>query len=124
MDFMVRLPKSQGYDVVLVVVDRLSKYGHFIPIKHPYTTKSIAEIFVREVVRLYGIPVSILSDRDPTFLCVFWKELFKLQGTQLYMSMAYHPESDGQTEVINKILETYLRYFSSEQPKMWSSVLP
>lgn len=73
MDFTMRLPKSQGYDVVLVVVDRLSKYRHFIPTKHPYTAKSIAEVFVRVIVRIHWVLFSIVSDRDPTFLSLFWR---------------------------------------------------
>lgn len=124
MDFIVKLPKSRRYDVVLVGVDLLSKYGHFIPLKHPYTARTVVEIFVKEVVRLHGVLMSIVSDRDPLFRSLFWKELFKLQGTHLQMSMAYHPESDGQTKVLNKILEGYLRSFCSEQPKSWCSILP
>lgn len=92
LDFITGLPKSKGYEVVLVVVDRLSKYSHFILLKHPYTTKSIAEVFMKEVVRLHGIPSSLVSDRDPIFVSHFWLELFKLQGTKLKMSSAYHPE--------------------------------
>jgi len=76
MDFITRLPKSNGYDAILVVVDHLSKYAHFIPLKHPYSTKSVAEVFTREVIRLHGIPASIVSDQDPVFVSLFWKELF------------------------------------------------
>ena len=117
MDFIIGLPKSKGYEAIFVVVDRLSKYCHFIPLKHPYTARSLAEIFSKEVVKLHGIPMSIVSDRDPIFMSNFWRELFKAQGTQLKMSSSYHPESDDQTEVVNRCLETYLRCFISDQPE-------
>ena len=91
MDFIIGLPKSQGFEVILVVVDRLSKYAYFIMLKHPFTTKTMAKIFVKEVVRLHGIPRAIISDRDSLFLSNFCKELFWLQGTMLQMSSAYHP---------------------------------
>ena len=100
IDFITGLPKSRGFEAVLVVVDRLSKYSHFLLLKHPYTAKSVAELFVREVVRLHGIPMSIISDRDPIFVSHFWSELFKLQGTQLNMSSAYHLERYVPDEVI------------------------
>ncbi|KAK8921147.1 hypothetical protein KSP39_PZI020628 [Platanthera zijinensis] len=100
MDFITCFPRSQGYDCLLVVVVRLSKYRHFIPVKHPYTMSSVARIFVGEIVHLHGIPQSI--------------------GTKLRFNTAYHPQSNGQTEVLNRCVGTYLRCFATEQPRQWT----
>ena len=115
---------SNGFSIILVVVDRLSKYGYFITLKHPYSAKTIAEVFVKEVVRLYGMPRSIVSDRDPVFTSQFWSEYFRLQGSKLSMSSAYHPQTNGQTEVLNRYLETYLRCFAGSKQKQWLKWLP
>lgn len=121
---MEGLPCSQGYSVILVVVDRLSKYSHFSALAHPFTEAKVAQVFIANVFKLHGMPTSILSDRDPIFTSAFWKELFKLQGSTPQMSSSCHPQSDGQTEIVNKCLENYLRCFAQDRPKHWSSWLP
>jgi len=86
------LPKSQEFEVILVVVDRLTKYVHFVPISHPYTTVKVAALYMLYVFNLHGMPTSIGSDRDVTFTSLFWSELFRLQG--LAMATTYHPQTN------------------------------
>lgn len=124
MDFIEGLPKVAGKTVIFVVVDRFTKYGHFIPISHPYTAATVAQHFVQEVFRLHGMPESIISDRDPIFLSHFWEAFFTLQGTALHKSSSYHPQSDGQTENLNRTLEQYLRCVVGERPTSWLTALP
>ena len=91
MDFLEGLPLSKGKSVILVVVDRLSKYAHFLALSHPYTTFSVAQVFLDNIYKLHGLPASIVPDRDKIFVSHFWQKLFKLMGTKLKLSTSYHP---------------------------------
>jgi len=124
LDFIEGLPKSEGFSVIMVVVDRLTKFAHFIPVKHPYTAPAIAKIFLDNIVKLHGMPHSIVSDRDTIFVSTFWKELFKLYKVTLNLSTSYHPQTDGQTERVNQCLEMYLRCAVQDAPTTWKSWLP
>jgi hypothetical protein len=120
MDFIVGLSKSGNKSIIMVVVDCLSKYAHFCALEHPFIASIMAQIFMDHIFKLH----SIISHRDPTFTINFWQELFGIQGTQLHLITAYHPQNDGQTEVVNKCLETYLRCFASESQNQWAQWLP
>lgn len=119
MDFITGLPKVQGKDCIYVVVDRLTKFGHFFAISTGFTALQVADLFFKEVFRLHGAPRNIISDRDSKFMSLFWQELFKLCGTELTPSTSYHPQTDGQTEIVNKWLEGYLRNYVQGQQKAW-----
>ncbi|XP_047260185.1 uncharacterized protein LOC124893114 [Capsicum annuum] len=124
LDFVEVLPKFKENKVILVLVDRLGKYGHFLPLAYPYTAQSVAQCFPANIFKLHGMPNILTSDRDPIFLSSFWEELFNLQGVQLQRSTAYHSQTDSQTEVLNRTMETYLRCFCFDNPKDWCSYLP
>jgi hypothetical protein len=124
LDFVEALPRVDGKSVILSVVDRFSKYCHFIPLAHPYSAESVAKAFFTDIVRLHGVPQSIVSDRDPVFTSLFWRELMRLVGTKLHMSSAFHPQSDGQTEAANRVIVMYLRCFTGDRPRQWLRWLP
>jgi hypothetical protein len=119
MDFVEGLPKVHGKSVILTVVDRFSKYAHFIALGHPYTTTSVTRAFFDGVVHLHGFPSSIVSDWDPVFTGNVWRDLFKMAGVTLRMSTAFHPQTDGQSEVVNKVLAMYLRCLTGDRPRAW-----
>jgi transposase InsO family protein len=124
MDFITGLPLSSGISCILVVVDMFSKYAHFIPIAHPFTALTVALAFMKEVYRLHSLPEAIVSDRDPVFTSALWQELYRLTNTELRMSSARHPETDGQTERVNQCLEGFLRCFVSSCQKKWLQWIP
>ena len=110
MDFIVGLPTTKkGCDSIWVIVDRLTKSAYFIPVKSTYHPHNYAEIYFQQVVRLHGVPKSIVSDRGPQFTARFWECLHQNLGTHLIRSSAYHPQTSGQTEHVNQILEDMLR---------------
>jgi transposase InsO family protein len=107
LDFIEGLPKSHGFDSILVVIDKFTKYGHFLPLVHPFTALSVAQAYFQHVYKLHGPPKAIVSDRDQVFTSKLWQEWFKLSDTKLLMSSAYHPQTDGQTERLNQCLEAF-----------------
>ncbi|KAL0561626.1 hypothetical protein IC582_002066 [Cucumis melo] len=122
MDFITGLPRTlRGFTVIWVVVDRLTKSAHFVPGKSTYTASKWAQLYMSEIVRLHGVPVSIVSDRDARFTSKFWKGLQTAMGTRLDFSTAFHPQTDGQTERLNQDLEDMLRACALEFPDSWDS---
>ena len=115
MDFITSLCKSEGKSVIMVVVDRLTKYTHFCALSHPFKASKIAIAFMKTIQKLHGNPKIIVSERDPISTGNFWTGLFSCLGTQLAHSSSYHPYSDGQTEIVNKCLEGYLCCFVSDK---------
>ena len=109
MDFITKFPINwRQHDCIMVVVDKLTKEPHFIPVKSTHKTDDIAKIFMREIFKFHGFPKAIVFDRDVKFTSNFWKVLFADLGTKLNFSTAYHPQNDGHTERFNQVLETCL----------------
>jgi hypothetical protein len=123
MDFIEALSKSEGKDTILVVVDKLVKYAHFIAMSHPFTTSKVVHLFIDNVFKLHGLPLIIITDRDRIFTSHLWQELFKYMKVKLKFSSVYHPQTDGQSEKVNQYLENYLRCPSFQNPKKWNSLL-
>ena len=125
MDFVVGLPKSMGkYDSIWVIVERLTKSAHFIPVKVTYNVEKLAKLYISEVVRLHGVPLSIISDRDTQFTSKFWRTLHAELGTRFDLSTALHPRTDGQSERTIQVLVDMLRACVIECGCHWDNFLP
>jgi len=122
MDFMGLLPKSKGYDYLLVVIDRLMLQVHLVPMDTRITSKEVTWLFLKEVVRLHRVPDSIVSNRDTKFTASFWKELHQLLGTKLLMSTTFHPQMDGATECANHSIAQVLQTLVCNDQKNWADM--
>jgi hypothetical protein len=119
LDFIEGLPQSSNRNIILVVIDKFSKYAHFIPMAHPFTVLQVAQLCFNQAYRLHGLPQAIISDRDRVFMSSLWQELFKLSDTRLIMSSSYHPQMNRQIERLNQCLETYLCCDVHASPSKW-----
>ena len=124
MDFLGPLPMSDNYDYLLVVIDRLTSMVHLVPTTTKVTASQTAWLYVREVVRLHGVPESIVSDRDAKFTSLFWRELHRVLGTRLLMATSFHPQTDGATERANRSIGQILRVIVSHDQKNWAEKCP
>jgi hypothetical protein len=124
MDFIVGLPTTQpGYDSICVIVDRLSKVAHFIPVKTTYKGAKLAELYIATIMCLHRVPKKIVSNRGTHFTSRFWEKLHEAMDTRLNFSLAYHPETDGQTERVDQIVEEMLRVCALKDSKSWDKCL-
>ncbi|KAD7478106.1 hypothetical protein E3N88_01242 [Mikania micrantha] len=125
MDFITKLPlTAKRHDTIWVIVDRLTKSAHFLPIRETYTSEKLSELFVKEIITRHGVPVSIVSDRDTRFVSRFWKRFHESMGTRLNISTAYHPQTDGQSERTIQTLEDMLRACIIDFGGSWDDHLP
>jgi hypothetical protein len=125
MDFIVDLPRTQsGYDSIWVIMDRLTKVAHFISIKTTYSGLQLVELYMSRIVCLHGMLKKIVSDKGTQFTLMFWERLHETLDTQLCFSSAYHPQTDGQTERVNQILEDMLRVCALQYGRSWDKSLP
>jgi hypothetical protein len=125
MDFITRLPKpTKQNDGIMVVVEKLSKSTHFIPLKSTCKEIDVSSIFMKEIFRLHGIPKEIVYDKDTNFTSIFWKYLFVGFETKLLFSTTYHPQTDGKIERVSQVLEDMLRMHVIHQPNKWQEYLP
>ena len=125
MDFVTHLPRTpQRHDAVWVIVDRLTKSAHFLAVRMTFTLERFCRLYIQEIVQLHGVPVSIVSDRDPRFTAHFWKSFQKAMGTRLTMSTAFHPQTDGQSERTIQVLEDMLRACVLDHKSSWEEHLP
>ena len=111
------------HDSIMVVVDKLKKEVHFIPVKSTHATDDIAKIFIKDIFKLHGLPKAIVSDMDPKLTSNFWKGVFADLGTKLNFSTAYHPSTDGQTKRVNQVLEDMLGMYVIDMPTKWQDYL-
>jgi hypothetical protein len=123
MDFIEGLPTSGSANCIMVIVDKFTRYAHFIPLHHPFSASKVASVFIDHDVKLHDLTKVLISDRDPIFTSKFWNCLFSQLGSELHMSSAYHPETDGQTERVNQGIESHLRCFAHACPHRWNQFL-
>jgi transposase InsO family protein len=125
MDFIAGLPRTaKGYDSIWVIIDRLTKIAHFLPVKTDHPVTFYVQLYIARILSLHGVPKTIVSDRGPQFVAKFWEALHKSLGTKLLHSSAYHPQTSGQTERINQVLEDMLRACVLDFSPKWDECLP
>ena len=130
MDFVTKLPKSRDpvmeitYDAIMVIVDQFTKYLIAVPFKENHTAEQLGHLLLDRLVRDHGVPITIITDRDKLFMSNYWKTISAAMGTKPKISTAYHPQTDGQTEQANQVLETYLRHYVNQTHSNWVQLLP